>query len=100
MDFKIIWSDAAIADLWWLTANLSRIAEWPAAGEYARAKSLAEQRPFGRSQTPKSDPLRQPALHLRALDFAENDSRNEYNTGNALGHKGCMDWNTLVMDGV
>jgi hypothetical protein len=45
-----------------LTANLSRIAEWTAAGEHARAQSLPEQRPFVRSQTLKSDRLRQPAV--------------------------------------
>jgi len=37
---------------------------------------------------------------LLALDFTENGSRSEYNTGNALGHKSFMDWNTLDMDRV
>jgi hypothetical protein len=53
-------------DLWELTANLTRIAEWPVAGEFARAKSLPEHRPFGRSQTPKSDRLRQPLSARKA----------------------------------
>jgi len=52
--------------LWELTAHLSRLVELPAAGEYTRAKALPEESLFGRSQTLKSDRLRQPAK--KALD--------------------------------
>ena len=48
-------------DLWELTSDLSRLAKLPAAGKSAHAKSLPKVRPFGRSQTLKSDRLRQPA---------------------------------------
>jgi len=34
-------------DLWDLAAYRRRLAELPAVGEYARAKSLPEKRPFG-----------------------------------------------------
>jgi len=52
-------------------AHLSRLVERHAAGGYARAKALPEESPFGRPQTLKSDPLRQPAIDGNAENLWE-----------------------------
>jgi len=49
-------------DLWELAAQLSRVVGRHAFGRHARAKALPEEGLFGRSQTPKSNHLRQPAI--------------------------------------
>jgi len=53
-----------------MTAHFSRLVERHTAGEYTRAKALPKESPFGRSQTLKSNRLRQPANRARANQVA------------------------------
>jgi hypothetical protein len=54
-------------------ARLSRLVERHAAGEYARAKALPKESPFGRSQTLKSDRLR-----MRAGSRSQSSSHRKF----------------------
>jgi multidrug efflux pump subunit AcrA (membrane-fusion protein) len=65
--------------LWDLAAHFSRLVERHAGGEYARAKPLPEESRFGRSQTLKSDRLRQPADVLES--FVEVDPGSPLRVG-------------------
>jgi hypothetical protein len=63
--------------LWELTADLSWLVERRAAGEHTRAKALPEDGPFGRSQTLKSNRLRQPAGKAASNYTASQGDRSE-----------------------